>query len=153
MMPGFTPYDFAEMGEAMGLDEQSEVPIRTLLVDCYSLPRQALRNALRLEPMVSVVGDTDDVVVGLRLAKRLQPQAVIMEISMRGLSGFEATKVLKQQLPYVQVILMSAVYSHAEAASEARRCGASLFWNKMSNVYVDLIPRMFSLFRPHILAS
>jgi DNA-binding NarL/FixJ family response regulator len=98
--------------------------------------------------MLSVVGEADNVLHTLQLAFRLQPHVVLLEASMPMISGFQATRVLKQELPRVHVILMSAIYSHAEAAPEAKRCGASLFWDKTSNVFTDLIPVIRQLCRP-----
>ncbi len=128
------------MGGNRDRKELSSTPIRIVLADDHALPRRAVRYALESDSRLCVVGEGSNGLDALKLVRRLRPRVVVMDISMPGMSGFEATRILKREMPDVQVILVSAVYSHAEAKAEVKRVGASLFLNKMSNVYSNLIP-------------
>ncbi|MFQ5873947.1 MAG: response regulator transcription factor [Dehalococcoidia bacterium] len=128
------------MQRGRGLNHQDSTPIRIVLVDDHPLPRRAIRRALEADPRLSVVGEGSSGLDALQLARRLKPRVIVMDISMPVMSGFEATRILKEEMPDVQVILVSAVYSAAEAKPEAKRAGASLFLSKLSNVYSDWVP-------------
>jgi DNA-binding NarL/FixJ family response regulator len=84
--------------------------IRVMLADDHDILRQGLRALLELEENIRVIGDASS---GEDLLQEIdrgaQPDVVLMDIFMRGMSGIEATKILKERLPRVQVIGLTAL--------------------------------------------
>ena len=66
--------------------------IRILLADDHQLFREGLRALLQTEPGMEVVGEAANGRMAVGLAERLNPDIVVMDIDMRGLNGFEATR-------------------------------------------------------------
>ena len=65
--------------------------IKVLLVDDHAIIREGLRSLLDKQPEMEVIADTDDGRKALDLVRELLPNIVIMDISMPGLNGIEAT--------------------------------------------------------------
>lgn len=78
-----------------------------LLVDDHQLMRQGLRALLEREDDLCVVGEAADGQSALELAPRLRPDLVLMDVSMPGLNGIEATRRLLTLLPRTRVIGLS----------------------------------------------
>jgi DNA-binding NarL/FixJ family response regulator len=81
--------------------------VRVLLVDDHTMMRHALAQFLAQEPGVEVVGEASDGEEGVRLARELRPMVVLMDVSMPGISGIEATQQIKAALPGTRVIGLS----------------------------------------------
>jgi two-component system, NarL family, nitrate/nitrite response regulator NarL len=80
---------------------------RVLLVEDDRGLRQALRNML-VETDFDVVGEANDGVEGLDLATRLEPDVVLMDMRMPRMGGLEATRLIKERLPQLQVVILTA---------------------------------------------
>ena len=96
--------------------------VRVLLVDDHPLVREGIRLALNA-PGFQVVGEAADGPDGFNEAVRLQPDVVVMDISLPGESGLSVTTRLLQALPATRVLMLS-VYHQAEYVLEAVRIGA-----------------------------
>ena len=70
--------------------------------------RAGLRALLNAEPGLEVVGEAADGDEALRLTRTLQPDIVLMDISMPGCSGIEATPQLKELCPEAKVLILDA---------------------------------------------
>ncbi len=70
---------------------------------------------------------------------RLKPQVVVMDVSTPVMNGLEATRFLKQVMPRVHVVLVSATYTPAEIQLDARNAGACLFL-ETQEIYRELVP-------------
>lgn len=66
--------------------------IRILLVDDHTLMRTGVRMVLQAEPDMEVVGEASDGDAGVRMAEELRPDVVLMDLSMPGTGGLEATR-------------------------------------------------------------
>jgi DNA-binding NarL/FixJ family response regulator len=66
--------------------------IRILLVDDHTLMRTGVRMVLQAEPDMEVVGEAADGDAGVRMADELRPDVVLMDLSMPGAGGLEATR-------------------------------------------------------------
>ncbi len=82
--------------------------IRLLLVDDHVMLRQGTAELLRREPDLEVVGEAGDGQQALELAHALQPDIVVMDVRMPILSGVEATRRIRQTLPAIQVLVLTA---------------------------------------------
>jgi len=82
--------------------------IRTLLVDDHTMFRQALRVMLELEEGIEVVGELGDGNKIVETVALLRPDVVVMDISMPGMNGIEATRALMAKHPQIKVVALSA---------------------------------------------
>lgn len=82
--------------------------IRTLLVDDHTMFRQALRVMLELEEGIEVVGELGDGNKIVETVALLRPDVVVMDISMPGMNGIEATRALMAKNPQIKVVALSA---------------------------------------------
>jgi two-component system nitrate/nitrite response regulator NarL len=82
-------------------------PIRVLLADDHSLFRKGLAGLLGREKRFQIVGEAEDGVEALTKAKELKPDIVLMDISMPGGNGIEATRRIRQALPSTRVVILT----------------------------------------------
>ncbi|MDQ6699609.1 MAG: response regulator transcription factor [Acidobacteriota bacterium] len=80
---------------------------RILLADDHGIVRQGLRAVLAREPSLEVIGESSDGREAVRLAEALQPNIVIMDISMPQLNGLEAAKQIVKASPRTHIIILS----------------------------------------------
>jgi len=98
--------------------------IQIMLVDDHELMRQGLRALLEQEEDIHVIGEAGSGELFLQqLQKGLRPDVVLMDLQMKGMSGVETTKRLKQLLPRIQIVGLSA-QEEEHAALAMRRAGA-----------------------------
>lgn len=82
--------------------------IRILIADDHKVFREALRIMLQREPDLKIVGEAADGESVVKLAPRLAPDLVLMDIGMPGLNGIEATGRLLKKCPSVKVLGLSS---------------------------------------------
>jgi DNA-binding NarL/FixJ family response regulator len=99
-------------------------PIRVLLADDHALFRAGLRMLLQHMDGVEVVGEAADGREAVRLSKTLQPDVVLMDITMTGLNGLEATAQVLQECPQTRVMILS-MHLNEQYVMQAVRVGAS----------------------------
>ena len=97
--------------------------IRVLLADDHSLVRRGFRRLLDDEPGISVVGEACDGAEVIDLARKVRPDVIIMDMSMPGLNGTQATIEILKFLPGVGIIILS-MYEEANYVRNAMRAGA-----------------------------
>ncbi len=97
--------------------------LRLLLVDDHALVREGLRALLADHPHTEVVGEAGDVDSARLAVQRLQPDLVLMDVSIRQGSGIALTAELTRSHPAVAVLMLS-MYDNLEYVHEALRAGA-----------------------------
>ncbi|MDE2291640.1 MAG: response regulator transcription factor [Elusimicrobia bacterium] len=97
--------------------------LKVLLVDDEVLFRDVLKDRLKGESDIQVVGEADDGEAAVRLVKELKPNVVLMDISMAGGSGIEATRKVTKAFPGTKVLMLSAFTDEAHVM-EAVQAGA-----------------------------
>lgn len=97
--------------------------IRILLVDDHSLFRSGIRLLLQRNPEFEIVGEAADGLEGIKRAKQLRPDLVLMDLNMPGLSGLEAMQLIVEDLPDTAVLMLT-VSEEAEDLATALRSGA-----------------------------
>ncbi|NMG31619.1 response regulator [Aromatoleum evansii] len=98
--------------------------LRILLADDHTLVRAGLRALLTTFPSVTVVGEATNGREALERARALQPDVVLMDISMKDLNGLEATALLRKEVPKARVIVLSMHVSE-DYVMQALRAGAA----------------------------
>jgi DNA-binding NarL/FixJ family response regulator len=97
---------------------------RILIVDDHSAVRRSLRSVLEAVPEFTVCGEAENGQVGIQNAQHLKPDAIILDISMPVMNGFDAAKILKSLMPSVPILMFTA-FNSANLAEEALAAGAS----------------------------
>lgn len=90
---------------------------RILIVDDHHLVRAGLRNILASNKDLEIVGEAENGEDAIRLTRDLSPDIVLMDISLPGMSGFEATERILKNAPGVRVIVLTA---HSQPPFPAR---------------------------------
>jgi PAS domain S-box-containing protein len=104
-------------------------PIRVLLVDDHRIVREGLAQLLSGIPDIRVIGEAEDGHMAVDLARRLQPDVVVMDVSMPNMTGIEATRLIKTDLSDCRVIGLS-MHQSADMESSMREAGASIYLAK-----------------------
>jgi DNA-binding NarL/FixJ family response regulator len=98
-------------------------PIRTLLADDHHLFREGLATILNAQPDFEVVGEARDGLEAVVKARTLEPDLILMDVTMPGCDGLEATLQIKHALPEVTIVMLT-VRDESEKLFEAIRNGA-----------------------------
>jgi DNA-binding NarL/FixJ family response regulator len=85
--------------------------MRILIADDHGVVRQGLRFLLNNHPGTEVVGEAENGIEVVRLAKELSPDVIIMDISMPHLNGIQATEQILKDLPEVKIVALSMYFN------------------------------------------
>ena len=120
---------------------------RVVLADDHSMVRQGLVRVFQDEADFEVVGEAADGKEALELARAHEPDIIVMDLQMPVMSGLEATRVIRKELPGVQVIGLS-IEANKESRRSLLRAGALDLLHKGVSAE-DLIQRV----RAHLVAK
>ena len=81
--------------------------IRILIVDDHPLMRQGIKQLLLTEPYFRVVGEAKNGIEAVSFAKKLQPDLVLLDFNMPGISGLETIKAIRQENNKIKVIILT----------------------------------------------
>jgi two-component system response regulator NreC len=81
--------------------------IKVLAVDDHRLVREGLTSLLRIHPEIEVVGEASDGDEAVSKARTLEPDVILMDISMPGMNGITATKIIVKDMPKTKVIMLT----------------------------------------------
>ena len=119
--------------------------LKILIVDDHESVRRGIRSLLSLAPHTAVCGEAGDGLGALMKARVLRPDVVIMDVSMPRMDGIEATKILRQELPETEVIVISQ-NDAVLVAPQIAKTGACAYIAK-SKLGVQLIPAIEDIVR------
>lgn len=116
--------------------------LRVLLVDDHSLFRGGVKALLARQADIEVVGEAADGLDGLKRARQLKPDVVLLDLHMPGLTGREIVKGMVEELPHTQVVMLT-VSEDAEDLIDTLKAGARgyLLKNIDAEYLVDAIRR------------
>jgi len=98
--------------------------ITVLLADDHTVVRQGLRALLEAEEDMSIAGEAENGRQAVQMAKRLQPDVVVMDIAMPSLNGLEATRQISRESPKSKVLILAS-YGDDEYVKQLTDGGAS----------------------------
>ena len=101
-------------------------PIRILLADDHHLVRAGIRALLNGLPGIEVVAETGDGREAIELVRTHQPNLVLMDITMDGMNGLDATALLLKEFPLLRVIILS-MHANEEYVRQALQAGAAAY--------------------------
>ena len=108
---------------------RSRTALRILLVDDHAAVRHAFRELLQSRPELCVVGDAANGLEAIAQARTLHPDVIMMDVLMPVMDGVEATRRLRAELPFVQVVGLST-QSRTESLHPIEQAGALGFFTK-----------------------
>lgn len=112
--------------------------LRILIVDDHATVRRGVRILLSSRRDWVVCGEAGDGFEAVQKAKSLRPDVVLMDISMPGMDGVEATKIIRREVPESTVIIVSQ-NDPIVALSQAEEVDAVGYVNK-ADLARDLLP-------------
>ena len=89
------------------MEERIVSAIRVLLAEDHTIVRKGLRALLDEEAGIEVIGEAQDGREAVQMVEQLRPDVVLMDISMPGLNGLEATRQIKAQFPDARVLVLT----------------------------------------------
>jgi DNA-binding NarL/FixJ family response regulator len=119
--------------------------IDVLLVDDHALFREGLSSLLSRQPDIQVVGEARDGLEALVMAQELHPDLILMDVTMPGCDGLEATRLIHRVLPEVKIVMLT-VHDDDDRLFEAIRNGAIGYLEK-STTSGTLIPMLRAAMR------
>ena len=97
--------------------------ISVLLVDDHALVRKGFRRMLEDDPAIAVVGEASDGNDAVKLAIELKPKVTVMDCALPGISGIEATRLIRAKLPEAAILMLS-MHSEDTLIRQALEAGA-----------------------------
>lgn len=110
--------------------------IRILMIDDHTLFRSGIKLLLQRQEDCEVVGEAGNGLLGVEQAKLLQPDVILLDLHMPGVSGLEAIGLLRERVPNAQIVMLT-VSENAEDLLMALRLGARGYLLK--NVEIDFL--------------
>jgi two-component system, NarL family, nitrate/nitrite response regulator NarL len=116
--------------------------VRILVIDDHTLFRRGVRALLAQEQGFQVVGDAADPVEGAKLAAQVNPDVILLDLHMPGITGVEAIPALREAAPCARIVMLT-VSEDADDLMACLRAGASgyLLKNIDGEYLVDSIRR------------
>jgi DNA-binding NarL/FixJ family response regulator len=105
--------------------------LRILLADDHKMVREGLRVLLDSQPGLRVVGEAASGKEAVETAGALKPDVVVMDLSMPGLNGLQATEMLRSAHPAIQVVVLTA-HEDESYLTQLCKAGASGYVLKRS---------------------
>lgn len=107
----------------------SEQKIHCVVVDDIAQTRETVIRSLRFQENIEVDGTATNGVQAIQLVKELKPEVVIMDVNMPDMDGITATSIIKREVPYAQVIILT-VQDDVDYIRRAMNAGARDFLAK-----------------------
>ncbi|AIQ61985.1 LuxR family transcriptional regulator [Paenibacillus stellifer] len=97
--------------------------MKIVIADDHPLFRSGVRNLLGTTEDLQLVGEASTGDEALELAAALQPELILMDIRMSGLNGIEATRLIKERFPHIEVLILT-MFQDDQSVFTAMRAGA-----------------------------
>ncbi|MFO8113442.1 MAG: response regulator [Desulfosalsimonadaceae bacterium] len=110
-------------------EKRTYLPIKIMLADDHAVMRQGLAMLLSNYDDIQVTGEASDGKEAVKLARELNPDVILMDISMPEMNGIEATRIIKAELPHIRIIGLS-MFDATDQAEAIWQAGASQYLKK-----------------------
>jgi DNA-binding NarL/FixJ family response regulator len=121
--------------------------LRVLVVDDHEIVRRNICQLLVLEADIEIICEAANGQEAVLRAREHRPDLVLMDVTMPIMNGLEAARIIKQDLPWIRVLMVSQ-HDSPQFMREALAVGASGYITK-SAVGRDLIPQLRKLQYPN----
>lgn len=108
----------------------SKKVVTVLIADDQTLFREGIKDVLEGEKGIEVVGEAANGPDAVRLAKKLKPNVILMDIKLPQMDGVSATRVIRKECPETNVLMLSSFEDEAHV-TEAIQAGANGYLSKM----------------------
>lgn len=126
-------HETAEATEGVGATEGMRTNrIRVILVDDHDVIRQGLSMLLSHYTDIDIIGEAADGEEAVQLTRDLEPDVILMDISMPKMNGIEATRIIHDEKPDIRIIGLS-MFDAADQAEAIRQSGATAYLKKSGN--------------------
>lgn len=98
--------------------------IRVVLIDDHAVVRAGMRMLLESDPEIEIVGEGENGTEALKRARDLEPDVIIMDVTMPEMNGIEATRLIKEEFPDVAVLALT-IHEGADYFFQMLQAGAS----------------------------
>jgi DNA-binding NarL/FixJ family response regulator len=105
------------------------VKIRVLVAEDHPLVREGVIRALERDPGIEVIGEADNGITAMELARQLKPDVMVLDLRMPGLGGAVVLERLRAELPEIRALVMTANES-PESLLDAVAAGAAGYLSK-----------------------
>ena len=105
--------------------------LKVLIAEDHEVVREGLKILISADPGMEVTGEAETGQMALRLAKKLQPDVVLMDLAMPRGDGLEAARDIRREVPASKVLVLSA-YKDEETVQRVIEAGASGYMTKHS---------------------
>ena len=113
--------------------------MRVLIVDDHALFRSGLASLLTAND-IEVVGEASNGLEALEKARHLKPDIILMDVQMANVSGIQATRLIKAEMPQIKIVMVTA-FDDDENLFEAVKSGAVgyILKNMKGEEFVELL--------------
>jgi DNA-binding NarL/FixJ family response regulator len=100
-----------------------EMTIRILIADDHAMVRKGLRTFLSFDSELEIIGEATDGFEAVALARKLNPDLILMDLLMPNMDGITATIAIRKEMPDVEVVVLTVVLDYGSVSS-AIKAGA-----------------------------
>ncbi len=112
--------------------------LRFIIADDHSMVRQGVKGVITAQKGWELCGEADNGIGAIELARRLKPDVAVLDITMPGMNGLDAVRILKTELPKTKFLILT-MHDSESLADEALQAGADGYLLKSDAA--DQLPR------------